>query len=363
MCRLHSLLLLCRLLHTCKMASLQQKIKCVQWFVKLKSPTLVQRQFRRLYKKAAPTRVTIRRWLKQFEDTGSVLHKKGAGRPRTSVIDVERVRTAFLRSPQKSVRQASRELQLPPATVHKVMHKRLGLHAYKIQMVQELKPHDGPLRKAFAIDMLERIENDQNFLKNVVFSDEATFHISGKVNRHNCRIWGSENPHVIREHQRDSEKVNVWCALYHNTVIGPFFFAEKTITGITYLDMLEQFALPQLSNLQPGIVFQQDGAPPHWNLNVRAFLDTTFPGRWIGRGGPIAWPPRSPDVTPLDFFMWGYVKNIVYETKVQDVETMRARITSAVAMITPEMLARTWLEIEKRLHILRATNGSHVEVY
>ncbi|EZA52866.1 hypothetical protein X777_07985 [Ooceraea biroi] len=45
---------------------------------------------------------------------------------------------------------------------------------------------------------------------------------------------------------------------------------------------------------------QMDGAPPH-----RHFLDQNFNGRWIGRGGPIAWPPRSPDLTSSDVYLWG----------------------------------------------------------
>ena len=47
-----------------------------------------------------------------------------------------------------------------------------------------------------------------------------------------------------------------------------------------------------------------DGAPAHWGLNVRAFLNATFPERWIGRDGPTPWPPRSPDINPFDFFCW-----------------------------------------------------------
>ncbi|PNF14410.1 hypothetical protein B7P43_G01717 [Cryptotermes secundus] len=67
------------------------------------------------------------------------------------------------------------------------------------------------------------------------------------------------------------------------------------------------------------IIFQQDGAPPHWGLHVRGFLNETFPDRWIERGGPIPWLPRSPDITPLDFFPWGYVTDIVYRTKARDI--------------------------------------------
>ena len=61
------------------------------------------------------------------------------------------------------------------------------------------------------------------------------------------------------------------------------------------------------------IVFQQEGAPPHWATVVRDYLDDTFDGNWCGRNGPIMWPPNSPDLTPPDFFLWGFVKNDVYK--------------------------------------------------
>jgi len=57
--------------------------------------------------------------------------------------------------------------------------------------------------------------------------------------------------------------------------------------------------------------------------DVITFLDETFPGRWVGRGGPTAWPPRSPDLTPLDFFAWGFIKDIVYRRKVRDLADLR----------------------------------------
>ena len=110
-------------------------------------------------------------------------------------------------------------------------------------------------------------------------------------------------------------------------------------------------------------MFQQDGAPPHWGLIVRNFLNETFPNRWIGRNDPTPWPPRSPDITPLDFFLWGYVKDRVYRTPVRDVETLQSRIIEVLATVNEEMLENTWREIEYRLDILRATNEALVEVY
>ena len=146
-------------------------------------------------------------------ETGTVFDIRRSGRPRTSEENIERVRQAFQRSPMKSIRTAARQLELPRSTVHKVLHKNLRLYAYKVQMLQALQPNGMPRRKEFAVNMLERISKDEAFLKRVCFSDEATFHVSGNLNKHNIRIWGSENPHASRELQRDSPKVNVWCGI------------------------------------------------------------------------------------------------------------------------------------------------------
>ena len=82
---------------------------------------------------------------------------------------------------------------------------------YKLQLVQHLKDTDKPLCHDFCIAMQPKMEDD-GFNDHLVFSDEATFHANGKVNKHNTRIWGTENPHEL-EHQRDSPKMTVFCAM------------------------------------------------------------------------------------------------------------------------------------------------------
>jgi len=89
-----------------------------------------------------------------------------------------------------------------------------------------------------------------------------------------------------------------------------------------------------------------------------------FINRWIGRNGLTPWPPRSPDITPpLDFFLWGYVKDNVFLTPVPDIRNLKARITDAFATVTEDMLENTCREIDYRLDILSATKGSQVKVY
>ena len=116
-----------------------------------------------------------------------------------SAENIKSVRQAFSRSPMKSIRTAARQLELPPITVHKVLHIRLRLHAYKVLMLQRLQPSDKPKQKELADIMLHRISEIEEFFKQICFSDEATFHVSGKLNKHNVRIWGSEHPHEIRD--------------------------------------------------------------------------------------------------------------------------------------------------------------------
>ena len=59
------------------------------------------------------------------------------------------------------------------------------------------------------------------------------------------RVWRTEQPHAQIEHQRDSPKVNVFYSVSREKVHGPFFFTEATVTGDSFLDMLENWLLPQ----------------------------------------------------------------------------------------------------------------------
>ena len=337
-----------------------EKAKCVFWMHEFKSPTVVKRKFRNFYNtKNSPTSRSIRKWYEEFKEVG---HMKGksTGRKPLGEIVVRNVNNQSEEFPKSSIRQW--ELNMPYVSVQRTLRKSLKFWPYKIKFVHAMKPQDPPARQRFAETILNKIARNKHYLKKICFSDEATFHVSGVVNRHNVRIWGTDNPREYLEEEANSPKVNVWCGLLHNKVIGPFFFAGQTVTQYSYLDMLEGFAYPQLANVQ-GVIFQQDGAPPHWALRVRRSLNEHFPNRWIGRDGPIPWPARSPDVTPLDFFFWGFVKGRVFKTPVHDIEDLKQRIREATEEVNINMLTNTWKELLRRLKFLRENNGIHIEVY
>jgi hypothetical protein len=105
---------------------------------------------------------------------------------------------------------------------------------------------DKERRYDFCEQMLYRMDEDKDFLGKFVFSDEKTFHVGGLVTRCNVRLWESEEHTVVVENQRESSKLNVFCALSVEKIHELFFFVEKTVPEISYLDMLELFLIPQL---------------------------------------------------------------------------------------------------------------------
>ena len=87
----------------------------------------------------------------------------------------------------------------------------------------------------------------------------------------------------------------------------------STMNGERYCGVLNSKVLPYFQEVgNAWKIFQQDGAPPHFCLDARRYLDHNLPRGWIGRRGPIEWPPRSPDLTPCDFFLWGILQEKVY---------------------------------------------------
>jgi hypothetical protein len=75
------------------------------------------------------------------------------------------------------------------------------------------------------------------------------------------------------------------------------------------------------------------------------------------------WPPRSPDATRCDFFLWGYVKDQFYVPPLlpANIPELKVRIRTAIETITADMLQTVWNELEYRVDVCRITNGAHTE--
>ncbi|GFW34220.1 DUF4817 domain-containing protein [Trichonephila clavipes] len=165
-----------------------------------------------------------------------------------------------------------------------------------------IRQNDHQARRRFVEWAQNEIAVVPDFHKRILFSDEVYFWLNGYVNKQNCRIWSEANPQVA---------------------------------------LITNFFIPELNNHDvQELWFQQDGATCHTARATIDLLKDTFGDRLISRFGPVNWPPRSCDLTPLDYFLWGYVKSLVYADKPQTLDHLEDNIRRVIADIRPQMLEK-----------------------
>ncbi|GFX17801.1 uncharacterized protein TNCV_2292501 [Trichonephila clavipes] len=120
--------------------------------------------------------------------------------------------------------------------------------------------------------------------------------------------------------------------------------------------MITNFFIPELNNHDvQELWFQQDGATCHTARVLIYLLEDTFGDRLISRFGPVNWRPRSCDLTPLDYFLWDYVKSLVYADKPQTLDHLEDNIRRVITDIRPQMLEKVIENWTSRLDYTRAS--------
>lgn len=314
-----------------------------------------------------PDERAFRKLKTRFEANLSLVYEKSERRKTATGEENEfLVLGSLVENPHASVRELEQQLGISKTSVSRII-KRNKFHPYHVQLVQELDDDDMRKRLHFSRWASDRITEHPTFFTNVLFSDEATFHKNGYVNRHNFHYYSDINPHFIRpiDHQH-RWSLNVWVGIIDNRILGPYFF-DRNVNGDVYLEFLQNDLEDYLDALPLQTVqrmwFQQDGAPAHYSILVRDYLNRRFPRRWIGRGGPVRWPPRSPDLNKLDYFLWGYVKDKVYRDPPTTRDNMKNRIRAAIREIDGGMLGRVNHSFSKRIEQCIRQNGGYIEPY
>jgi hypothetical protein len=190
----------------------------------------------------------------------------------------------------------------------------------------------------------------------MLFTDEAWFHLSGYVNSQNYHTWATENPHVYEESPLHPQKIGVWCTVSRHRIIGPLFF-ETTVTAEVYQELMQRF----VALLQPDECdcwIQQDGASSYTACSTVDTLHKFFGERIISKG---LWPPRSPDLSPPDFFLWSFLKNSVYRNKPHTMEDFKRSITACIQEIDGLMLQHVAGNMMKRVEMCNTINGQHFQ--
>ncbi|XP_070531446.1 histone-lysine N-methyltransferase SETMAR-like [Cardiocondyla obscurior] len=313
-----------------------------------------------------PCNRTILRVVQRLRQTGCFVHNINNAPARVPVENQERILHLFEDQPDMSIRRASYQLNLSRYRIHHTLRQN-ALHPFHYQRVQQLLPRDFEPRVYFCEGFLAQSRRDASFPDSILWTDESTFTPNGVINLRNRLYWSDENPHVIRQGAFQYRwSINVWAGLIDNHVIGPYFLPPR-LTGEFYEYFLDTELPGLLENIplatRRNMIYQHDGAPAHWSRGVRRLLDARFRDRWIGRGGPIIWPPRSPDLTPLDYFLWGHIKNLVEPQRNGTVNEVREAIVAAFATITPHMVYQATQDVVRRARLCVQQRGGHFEQF
>lgn len=314
-----------------------------------------------------PYHTTVMRCYERFMRTGCVeFHRTGSHPQRQTSLNEIVALAAVHADPTASTTTQARRTGLSQSTVMRTLKKH-KYRPYKISEHQELRPQDKENRRIFASHALELSEEDPDLFRNILFTDESSFTLNHGPNRQNTRVWSQTIPYEsYASHTQYPRKVNLWAGIINGMLLGPVVI-DGNLTGEKYVQLLQTEVADRLTDLDvnAAIWYQHDGCPAHNYGPARHFLHRAFPGRVIGSNEqPLAWPPRSPDLNPLDFFLWGHITSTIYRREpFPNVESLLTAIHHCCDNITHRQLASVTKDFSDRLHYTVAADGGLFEPF
>lgn len=341
------------------MLSEKEKIYLVKTFYLVNCSYIkLKVKFESEYKKKAPNNAMIKRIIKKFDETGSICRAPTLKRTNASVSLVE---TYFTLNPSASIRIAEKSLQMSRSQIHHILKGVLKFKAYKTQTRQLLTNAARIKRLLFANGFNTQI------LDKIWFSDESYFYLYPKANK-NQVVWAKSRPvDNFVQKPNHSAKILVWMAVSHNGVFWRPI--DGHMNSQSYLNLLKHEFIPYLKsrNLKDSCFFMQDGAPCHTSKIVLSYLYKHFKERVISKRYPntynigLEWPPYSPDLTPLDYCIWGTLKSRVSKHKPTTLIELNTALRQEISLLDQKFIVKTISNIIPRIKSLKEALGGHIE--
>ena len=328
----------------------------------------ISNQFTQKFGKLPPSRSGVFRLVKKLKDKFTVLDlRKGrSGRkvtirkPRNIASvrrSLERAATRALGVPGPSARRHDQPIK--KSSYNNITLKDLKLKPYKILRLHKVTNQQTRARLRMGRLLVRK---PFSWFENLCVSDEAWFTLSGHVfNRQNTVCYspsGQGTPEQwVSQASQSQEKVMVFCLLHGSgQKFGPFFLEDGgRVNQFSYRELLEDMVFP-LMKQRLGlakfrrVVWQQDGAKPHQARMVMEWLDSIFGDNMLAikslRGD--SWAPYSPDCNPCDFFLWGFLKEKVYQPLPTTMSALKRKIKSEFGKIPELMVKKAIFNMQKR---------------
>lgn len=350
--------------------NVQQK-EHIEYLLYPNRPTPSENPFKNIYQKVNHTFSFSRKKRviqeNQEEQLDILLHFEGKPLHINSRIDFFETLHYFLENSECSIKNIADQLGKSYSKIQRTLKKH-NYKPYKILPLQVLTEAHKRKRLEFCQQMIQNLNADTDYLTKILWTDESSFSTAGVFNRKNRRSWERKDnrKRLVKQIKKSGRKtVSVWCGIFRNKIVGPIFY-DYILTGVTYQEIL----IPEVENILiqnfsedelASMIWMQDGATPHNVLPVQEHLNNVFT-IWIGNNGSIKWPPNSPDLTPMDSFFWGFLKDIVNNNNnnIQLIkDTIRLEIMNL--NVNNEAISDALINIRRRYQLCIDNNGGHIE--
>lgn len=287
-----------------------------------------------------------------------ICSKKRKSRTPTSA---ERADEFIRNNPGTSLRKMSTILGMSKTTMRRIAEEDLRYTSYVLKVRQMLTEATKIKRIARCKLLLSSLKHEASG-RIKFFSDEKIFTIDAKVNRKNDR-WLAHDPSDVPVVGRTKFPASVHVLSVVSSegdIMPPYFFLKgQKITKEVYLSVLMSTLHPWITTVAAGrqYIFQQDGAPAHTSNLVQNWISANFDMFWSKE----MWPPNSPDLNPLDYFVWGVIERVANHSRHANEPSLKEAIEKAFADLDTQQLKRACSRFRQRIEAVIAAKGSYIE--
>lgn len=274
---------------------------------------------------------------------------------------INRAQELISENPGTSLRKLASILGISERIVRRIAQEDLRYTSYVIK-VRQMLSEVAKLKRLARCNLLLCSLKHEASGRIRFFSDEKIFTVDAKVNRRNDR-WLAHNPEdvpVVGKTKFPASVHVLSVVSSEGDVMPPYFFKKgQMVTKEVYVDILSTVVKPWMEIVASGrpYIFQQDGAPAHTSHLVQNWLTDHVELFW----SKDFWPPNSPDLNPLDYYVWGVVERVTNKSRHPNVASLRAAIEAAFAAMDRAQLKTACERFRDRIEKVIAAQGGYIE--
>ena len=275
---------------------------------------------------------------------------------------VDKVKNVISKDPGKSMRAIAKDMKTSEALIRKCVSEDLRYKSYKMRKGQLLTAKAKEKRLKHSKKLLNKLKHPLQTNMIWFFSDEKNFCQDQAVNSQNNR-WLAVCPKDVPKVMQTKFPATVMVfgvVSSEGHVMPPYIFPKGLkVNTEEYLKVLEMHVLPWIRKVAAGrpYVWQQDSAPCHTSRKAQAWLSDKF----YDFVPPDVWPPNSPDLNPMDFFVWGAIERCTNKSPCNTKEELIKRIKSEFKSMKKAQVVRACSRFRGRIEAVIEANSDFIE--